>query len=704
MDIGGAETHIIELARELIARGHTACVVSAGGAFEPELLSFGAAHVWAPLDKKDPISVLRSRSILDKLVKSGEYDVVHAHARIAAAICEPICRKHDVRFVTTAHWVFSTAFIWRSLTKWGEHTFAVSDDIVNYLRLNYGVATDNITVIPNGINRAKFTFDKTLRDKKREELGVGSSKVVLHISRLGVRVSSCAETLLSLCEELQENDDYVFVFVGDGSERETLEKRAERINKKKGRRVAIFAGGTSDVLPYLCAADVFIGPSRAALEAMSVGLPVIIAGSEGYMGRLTDDNFDFARETNLCCRSGDIPSWQMLLGDVRAVDNMTDDEKRSLLSVQERLLSNYTVERMTDLCESEYLRMSKLSTRKAPLAVVCGYYGFKNAGDEAMLGALVRGVRRNAHGAPLCIMSNSPRKTSREHVVSSVHRYNIFRIAKELQKSGFLIFGGGNLLQDKTSKRSLAYYKFILRLAKHCGAKIAVYSNGLGPLSTGASRRIVPLLKGAEHVSMRDGESYDFCIKNGIDAIRVADPAFSLEKRRSANERSGYFIVVPKKERDTDESDIYNFTEYVRLNYGFTPVFAAMYSSEDKSLCQRLAKKCKGVLLENGASDYGIMSSYLGGAEFVVASRLHALVCACTVSCPMISVGAGKLSSFMSDIGMSKCAVSSFGGAREIVDPVVKSSEEIRASLKEASARMKDLSEKELERISDMMK
>ena len=112
----------------------------------------------------------------------------------------------------------------------------------------------------------------------------------------------------------------------------------------------------------------------------------------------------------------------------------------------------------------------------------------------------------------------------------------------------------------------------------------------------------------------------------------------------------------------------------------------------------------EGVLLENGASDYGIMSSYLGGAEFVVASRLHALVCACTVSCPMISVGAGKLSSFMSDIGMSKCAVSSFGGAREIVDPVVKSSEEIRASLKEASARMKSLAENELERISDMMK
>lgn len=704
MDIGGAETHIIELARELIARGHAVCVVSAGGAFEPELSAIGAAHVWAPLDKKDPISVLRSRSILEKLVKSGKYDIVHAHARIAGAICEPICRKHDVRFVTTAHWVFSTAFIWRKLTRWGEHTFAVSDDIVNYLRHNYGVATDNITVIPNGINRAKFTFDEALRNKKREELGVKDSKVVLHISRLGVRVSSCAETILSLCEELRENDDYVFVFVGDGSEREALERRAERINKKKGRRVAIFAGGTSDVLPYLCAADIFIGPSRAALEAMSVGLPVIIAGSEGYMGKLTDENFDFARKTNLCCRSGSLPSWQMLLGDVRELDNMTGDEKRTLLSVQERLLLNYTVERMTDLCEGEYLRLSKLSTKKAPLAVVCGYYGFGNAGDGAMLCALLRGVRRKIEDASLCVMSNCPRETSRELVVASVHRYNIFRIARELKKSGLLIFGGGNLLQDKTSRRSLAYYKFILKLAKYCGAKIAIYSNGLGPLSPGASRRIVPLLKSADHVSIRDGESYDFCLENGIDAVRVADPAFSLEQRKTANERGGYFVVVPKKEKDADEADICRFTEYVRSKYGLSPVFAAMYSSQDKLFCKKLAKKCGGILIEDGASDYEVMSSYLGGAEFVVASRLHALVCACAVSCPMISVGGGKLSSFMNDIGMGGQAVSSFENAREAVGCVMKENEEIRASLKKASARMRSLAEEELGRISNMMK
>ena len=243
-----------------------------------------------------------------------------------------------------------------------------------------------------------------------------------------------------------------------------------------------------------------------------------------------------------------------------------------------------------------------------------------------------------------------------------------------------------------------------MKIAKYCGAKIAIYSNGLGPLSPGASRKIVPLLMSADHVSMRDGESYDFCLENGIDAVRVADPAFSLEQGKAANERGGYFIVVPKKEKDTSVSDICGFTEYVRSKYGLSPVFAAMYSSQDKSFCKKLAKKCGGLLIEDGASDYGVMSSYLGGAEFVVASRLHALVCACGVSCPMISVGGGKLSSFMNDIGMSDQAVSSFENACEAVERVMKENEELRSSLKETSVRMKAVSKEELERISDMMK
>ena len=64
LDIGGAETHIVELAKELKHQGHDIIVVSNGGVYVPEITSAGIRHYNAPMHRRNIQDMLRARRIL----------------------------------------------------------------------------------------------------------------------------------------------------------------------------------------------------------------------------------------------------------------------------------------------------------------------------------------------------------------------------------------------------------------------------------------------------------------------------------------------------------------------------------------------------------------------------------------------------------------------------------------------------------------
>ena len=141
LDIGGAETHITELAKELVRRGHEVIVASNGGVYEAEITAAGARHFSVPLNRRRPIPMLRSLVRLNGIIKREKPDVVHAHARIPGFLCGIIRRFRKFPFVTTAHWVFESGGALGFLTNWGEKTVAVSEDIWSISRLITACAT-----------------------------------------------------------------------------------------------------------------------------------------------------------------------------------------------------------------------------------------------------------------------------------------------------------------------------------------------------------------------------------------------------------------------------------------------------------------------------------------------------------------------------------------------------------------------------------
>ena len=139
MDIGGAETHVLEVARELARRGLDITVASAGGVFVTELERAGVRHIHVPLSTRNVFDMLKSYRILSKLMRNEQFDLIHAHARIPAYLSRFLSKRFHVHMVTTAHGTFKVNALLRHVTCWGEKSLAVSEDIKQYLIDAYGV-------------------------------------------------------------------------------------------------------------------------------------------------------------------------------------------------------------------------------------------------------------------------------------------------------------------------------------------------------------------------------------------------------------------------------------------------------------------------------------------------------------------------------------------------------------------------------------
>ena len=104
--------------------------------------------------------------------------------------------------------------------------------------------------------------------------------------------------------------------------------------------------------------------------------------------------------------------------------------------------------------------------------VVSGYYGSKNGGDEAMLAAMLEVLREEVSDLQVTIISLNPEYTRHRHNVDAVPMPDIFSIIKKIRAADLLISGGGSLLQNVTSGRSLYYYLAIIFLRLPANEKL----------------------------------------------------------------------------------------------------------------------------------------------------------------------------------------------------------------------------------------
>ena len=159
---------------------------------------------------------------------------------------------------------------------------------------------------------------------------------------------------------------------------------------------------------------------------------------------------------------------------------------------------------------------------------ISGYYGFDNFGDEAILACIVDYLR--FQGANIAIFSNNPKKTSAMYQTYSVKNFNLLSVFSTLVNSDVLISGGGSLLQDVTSFKSLVYYSLVIKMAQALRKKVIIFAQGIGPLKSNFSERIVKdVLSKADLITVRDEKSLERVKNWGLNGILVSDPVFSID-------------------------------------------------------------------------------------------------------------------------------------------------------------------------------
>ena len=302
--------------------------------------------------------------------------------------------------------------------------------------------------------------------------------------------------------------------------------------------------------------------------------------------------------------------------------------------------------------------------------VVSGYYGSKNAGDEAMLAAMLEVFADLDPKIKFTVISANPMDTTERHGVKAVNWLDLFSIIKTLRKADLLISGGGSLLQNVTSGRSLYYYMGILFLAMLVGTPVMLYAQGIGPVYGWLPRKLMCWFGNhAKLITVRDEGSLAELEKMNIHrpTIKVtADPVLAIH---SVEKTIGQKILVKAGISRTKpivgicarewrglrhyKQVLSEALDKINADFGVQIVFIPMQYPEDVKAAEKIVAhmKSKAILLNDEYTTSELLS-ITGNLDMLISIRLHALIFAGVMDVPMIGLSYDpKVDRFLNSIG-----------------------------------------------------
>lgn len=259
---------------------------------------------------------------------------------------------------------------------------------------------------------------------------------------------------------------------------------------------------------------------------------------------------------------------------------------------------------------------------------ISGYYGFKNFGDEAILSVLVNHLKQ-LKDVDITVFSSDIDFTSKTYSVNSVKRFDIKNVIKTIRNSDVLISGGGSLLQDVTSLKSVVYYSLIIALGFLFNKKVIIFAQGVGPLNKKLSQIIVKnLLKNCSLVTVRDEKSLALLRNWGINANLVCDPIYSLDVSSLVKENT---IGIQLREFKTMNYQLlHKLALFIANKFSDKKVeIFSLQESQDLELCKRFEHVLKTLNPEMKTEIVTCdIVNRISKLSYLVAMRFHAILVA----------------------------------------------------------------------------
>ena len=283
------------------------------------------------------------------------------------------------------------------------------------------------------------------------------------------------------------------------------------------------------------------------------------------------------------------------------------------------------------------------------IVALSGYYGVGNVGDEAILLAITRELKRLGH-VPI-VLSQNPAHTSATFKVASVHARNPLQLWGAVNKADALLSGGGGLLQDKTSRRTLQYYLAIIRLARWRKKRVAVFNQSIGPLSPEGEKAVGKALEGVKAI-VRDSQSVAYLERIGVGASLGGDPALLLEPKDFGTPPDwddNSVILAPRGGQPGATARLVELGQQL-VKAGRKVIALSFQPGVDTAELETM-KLIPGVTLEETDDPVKALLR-ISGAGMVVGVRLHAVILAAAAGTPFLGVSYDpKVTGFCDDAG-----------------------------------------------------
>lgn len=669
-DVGGAKTHVISLLSQLSVKHEVVLVSFREGDFAEDARMAGINVLVA---NGNLISDIRMVKCL-----AADFDILHCHGARANMIGMILRRQLRIPTVTTVHSDYRLDYMGRvfaNVTYGLINRFALRcldyrigvSDMMTQLLIRRGFRPEKLFTIYNGMD---FTIGPDGRSKRElaESLGLSHRDGDIYVG-IAARFDPVKDlpTFVRAAAKLRESCPRMrFLIAGDGLQKEALHKLSAQLNAP-----VEFLGWLTNTLDFFRLLDVNVLTSLSETfpYALTEGTRMhcaTVATSVGGIPHLIDHGINgfLFQPGDAEALAGHLFQFYQQPRTISITGDKLHEKAKSSFSL------NVTLQTQEDIY-AVILRRQKRPRARRDGVTLCGAYGMDNAGDDAILEAILQEIRGQDPDIPIRVLSRSPAETRLGYREQTFHTFNVFAFTKAVRKSKIYLSGGGNLVQDTTSYRSLWFYLFTIFWAYQMGCRVLMYGCGIGPIVMDRNRRITAkvLNRCVETITLREEGSLQELKAMGVlkpKIIPTADPALILTPAdpekvdslmlRQNMQLDGRYIGFALRNWpgfDAKVPDIAKAADFAYRTFGLIPVYIPVERKQDVRAARLASAKttCPHILLGE-AGKARVTIGLMSRMQVVVAMRLHALIFAVVQGVPVVGISYNeKVSAFLDYIG-----------------------------------------------------
>jgi len=671
-DIGGAKTHVLTLLRELSKTDKVCMVCFTEGEFAADAREMGIDT--RIVNNRNPLKDLQE---LKALVEAEKFDLIHSHGARGNFMSALLKRHAKLPILTTVHSDPKLDYMGRPVARM---TYGVANALalrrMDYLTgvsasmtellISRGFAPDKLFTIYNGVEM-KTAAD--LPDRRgfyaAHDIDFPADSINVGIAARLNPVKDIATLIRGFAIAEKTNPRLRLLIAGEGPEEEMLRNLAKELGVAD--KVA-FLGWISDTDAFYASLDIntLTSVSETFPYALTEGARYKLATVSSRVGgvpALIDSGVN-----GMLFEPGDYEK----LG--KALSMLAENEgarKKMARNLHDKVAAEFSLEATCRTQREIYETIIRRSRTKRKNVVICGAYGRGNSGDEAILRSIMNEVRAVSPDAVITVLSVNPRETRYYHRVRSVFSFNVFSFARLCMKADLYINGGGSLIQDVTSRRSLWFYLFTLRCAHRRGVPVLMYGCGIGPVNRSYNRRLAGKIinENVDCITLREDGSMAELADMGVTRPEIhlaADPSLLLPAAGEAAVNSlmltegldpkGKYIgfVLRYWEGFAEKTaDIAAAADFAWEKYGLKPLFIPISNVKDADAAADVARQMKAPAhVIASAMDSDVVIGLMSRMSAVVSMRLHGLIFSAGHGVPLVGVVYDpKVSSFLDYLG-----------------------------------------------------